>query len=92
MHPVEHFLFFTSLLVPLSQHPLHLYCGLFYKLIAPLAGHDGFEAPGGDGYFHYLHHKFFEVNYGSPLLPLDKLFGTYSDGSKLPRKTAAAGA
>eukprot|EP00325_Prymnesiales_sp_UTEX-LB-985_P011321 CAMPEP_0174759824 /NCGR_PEP_ID=MMETSP1094-20130205/108464_1 /TAXON_ID=156173 /ORGANISM="Chrysochromulina brevifilum, Strain UTEX LB 985" /LENGTH=326 /DNA_ID=CAMNT_0015965765 /DNA_START=49 /DNA_END=1029 /DNA_ORIENTATION=- len=76
MHPIEHALFFSSILVPFQQHPLHLYVGLFYKLIAPLAGHDGYESPAGDGYFHFLHHKYFECNYGSPAVPLDMLFGT----------------
>lgn len=81
MHPFEQLLFFSSILVPIAQHPMHLYLGFFHKLIAPLGGHDGFSEPGGDGYFHFLHHKHFEINYGSPTVPLDKLFGTYSDGS-----------
>jgi sterol desaturase/sphingolipid hydroxylase (fatty acid hydroxylase superfamily) len=34
-----------------------------------------------DHYTHYLHHKYFEVNYGDGLVPLDKLFGTFHDGS-----------
>jgi sterol desaturase/sphingolipid hydroxylase (fatty acid hydroxylase superfamily) len=33
-------------------------------------------------YVHYLHHKYFEVNYGDGLIPLDKVFGTFHDGSK----------
>ena len=34
-------------------------------------------------YIHYLHHKYFEVNYGGDgLVPLDKWFGTWHDGSK----------
>ncbi|MEJ1937377.1 hypothetical protein WDZ92_44850, partial [Nostoc sp. NIES-2111] len=32
-------------------------------------------------YGHYLHHKYFEVNYGDGLVPLDRLFGTWHDGS-----------
>ena len=79
-------LFFSSILLPLAQHPLHFYLGFFHKLIAPLGGHDGFAEPGGDGYFHFLHHKHFEVNYGSPTVPLDKLFGSFSDGSKLQKQ------
>lgn len=31
-------------------------------------------------YFHYLHHRYFECNYGEATLPLDKLFGTFHDG------------
>jgi sterol desaturase/sphingolipid hydroxylase (fatty acid hydroxylase superfamily) len=35
----------------------------------------------GGGYFHYLHHKYFECNYGGSLTPLDRLFGTFHDGT-----------
>ena len=31
----------------------------------------------------FIHHRYFEVNYGGDgLVPLDKLFGTWHDGSK----------
>jgi len=86
MHPVEQLLFFSSILVPIAHHPMHLYLGLFHKLIAPLAGHDGYATPGGDGYFHFLHHKYFEVNYGSPAVPLDRIFGSFSDGTQWSNK------
>jgi sterol desaturase/sphingolipid hydroxylase (fatty acid hydroxylase superfamily) len=36
---------------------------------------------------HYLHHKYFEVNYGDGLIPLDRWFGTWHDG----RRTAMPG-
>jgi len=53
-------------------------------------GHIGFDkmevtgdtAIDSHAYTHYLHHKYFEVNYGDGLVPLDKLFGTFHDGSK----------
>ena len=32
-------------------------------------------------YAHYLHHKYFEVNYADGIFPLDKLFGTFHDGT-----------
>jgi sterol desaturase/sphingolipid hydroxylase (fatty acid hydroxylase superfamily) len=36
-----------------------------------------------DNYYHYLHHKFFRVNFGDPLLiPLDRFFGTFHDGTR----------
>jgi lathosterol oxidase len=28
-------------------------------------------------YFHQLHHRYFEVNYGQLLTPVEKLFGTW---------------
>ena len=41
----------------------------------------GSAAVGPNGYAHYLHHKYFEVNYSDGAIPLDKWFGTYHDGS-----------
>lgn len=35
----------------------------------------------GGAHFHYLHHKHFECNYGGSLTPLDRLFGTFHDGT-----------
>lgn len=32
-------------------------------------------------YTHYLHHKYFEVNYGEGLVPIDHWMGTWHDGS-----------
>ena len=46
------------------------------------AGHDGHDQPCGGSLFHYIHHAKFEYNYGTPMVPLDVLFGTYADGSK----------
>ncbi|WP_426035713.1 hypothetical protein [Cypionkella sp. TWP1-2-1b2] len=32
-------------------------------------------------YAHYLHHKYFEVNYSDGMVPFDQWFGTWHDGS-----------
>ena len=32
-------------------------------------------------FFHYLHHRFFTVNFGTEAVPLDKWFGSWHDGS-----------
>ena len=40
-----------------------------------------FQWPGSGDYFHMLHHKHFDCNYGAMHVPLDYLFGTYA-GSK----------
>ena len=37
--------------------------------------------PGRDSYAHYLHHKYFEVNYADGGVPLDRWFGTFHDGT-----------
>jgi len=79
MHPVEHFFYYQCAYLPLffKLHPLHFLYALYHANIAPIGGHDGYEFPGGDGGFHWLHHSLFECNYGVPLINFDSLFGTY---------------
>ena len=33
-------------------------------------------------FFHHLHHRYFNCNYGSPEIPFDKWFKTYNDGTE----------
>jgi sterol desaturase/sphingolipid hydroxylase (fatty acid hydroxylase superfamily) len=91
MHPVEHLLYFSTmfyhLLIP--SNPVIALYQLHYASFGAVPGHVGFDKieVGQDGavdshaYAHYLHHKYFEVNYGDALIPLDKWFGTWHDGS-----------
>ncbi|HET7717886.1 MAG TPA: sterol desaturase family protein [Bauldia sp.] len=92
MHPVEHILYFSGVLIHwiLPSHPIHVIFHLQHLAFAPAQGHSGFErveitdkfgVKTGD-YFHYLHHKHFECNYGNELMPIDEWFGTFHDGSK----------
>ena len=86
MHPVELTLYFSCTLLPFfdlfSLHPFHFYFNLVHAELSPIAGHDGHDNPGGGSFFHYLHHAHFECSYGTPMVPLDKFFGTYEDGSR----------
>jgi sterol desaturase/sphingolipid hydroxylase (fatty acid hydroxylase superfamily) len=92
MHPVEHLLYWSDSLIHilLPSHPLLLIYNLQITGTGAVVGHVGFDkivAGGGKGvdthaYAHYLHHKFFEVNYGDGAVPVDKLFGTWHDGTK----------
>lgn len=86
MHPIEHMMYLSCVFVPsifITQHPMHFLFNHFDVLVSPLPGHDGYKAPAGGGsHFHYLHHAHFECNYGTPMVPLDKLFGSLEDGSK----------
>ena len=91
MHPLEHVLYlslpFVFLVIPGS--PFIATFSIVYLLLSPSPSHSGFDRfrvgnttlHGGD-YFHNLHHRYFEVNYGMLLLPLDKWFGTFHDGSQ----------
>mmetsp|Transcript_48034 Transcript_48034/g.104476 ORF Transcript_48034/g.104476 Transcript_48034/m.104476 type:complete len:495 (-) Transcript_48034:118-1602(-) len=89
MHPVEHLFYYSCATLPpllITVHPLHfLYCK-FHCDIAPIGGHDGLDAPGGGGDFHWLHHAKFECNYGVPFpFNFDKLFGTFVDYEEYKR-------
>jgi len=89
MHPVEAFLYYHAALFPyiFSHHPILFAITKVDLTIGAMVGHDGFNEPGSASYFHYLHHKFFEVNYGDKLLPFDLFFGTYSgDGSQIKKE------
>jgi sterol desaturase/sphingolipid hydroxylase (fatty acid hydroxylase superfamily) len=88
MHPVEHLFYFSVVLIHwiVPSHPLHFLFNAQHTALTPSGGHHGFEGPILDGklptgsYFHYLHHRYFECNYGEATLPLDKMFGTFRDG------------
>ena len=88
MHPVEHLVYFSCVLIHwvVPSHPIHFLLDAQHAALTPAYGHIGFEGPLLDGklpagsYFHYLHHRYFECNYGESTLPFDRLFGTLRDG------------
>jgi sterol desaturase/sphingolipid hydroxylase (fatty acid hydroxylase superfamily) len=92
MHPVEHLLYFADvfyhLIIP--SNPIIALYQLHYTAFGAIPGHVGFDKieVGENGhvdshaYAHYLHHKYFEVNYGDALIPLDRWFGTWHDGTR----------
>ena len=91
MHPVEHLLYFSVVLIHwiVPSNPVHALYTLVHAGLAPAPGHAGFDkvVVGGDsaldtfGYDHYLHHKYFECNYSDGVIPIDKWFNTFHDGS-----------
>ena len=97
MHPIEHLLYFSTLafFFVLPSHPVHMLFILFYQLLGAPSGHSGFEAVriagrrvlALDAFFHHLHHRYFECNYGSGEFPLDRWLGLRHDGS--PEVTGA---
>ncbi|WP_439406573.1 sterol desaturase family protein [Bradyrhizobium sp. DASA03076] len=92
MHTYEHIVYFSGVLIHfvVPSHPMHAMFQLMHTALTPAQSHSGFERfvtgdeksiRSGD-YFHYLHHKYFEVNYGNNLvIPLDEWFGSAHDGS-----------
>ena len=92
MHPVEQFGYlgvaFWHLVIP--SNPLLAMYQLHFAGFGAIPGHVGFDrielteekAIDSHAYIHYLHHRYFEVNYGDGLIPFDKWLGTFHDGSK----------
>lgn len=96
MHPIEHLLYFSSVLVHLviASHPIHVLFHMQFLVLAAVQSHSGFQdllvrnrgvLALGD-FFHQLHHRYFNCNYGTDYVPLDKWFGSYHDGT--PEATA----
>ncbi|MEM7430114.1 MAG: sterol desaturase family protein [Pseudomonadota bacterium] len=97
MHPVEHVLWLSSVMVHLiiASHPVHV---IFYQqiqILTAITSHSGYEGLligeknrlyMGE-FFHQLHHRYHECNYGSSETPWDELFGTFHNGS--PEATKA---
>jgi sterol desaturase/sphingolipid hydroxylase (fatty acid hydroxylase superfamily) len=97
MHPVEHLIYFSGALLfwVLPSTPLHVLYFTTLVALAPGPGHAGFGkmvigniSLDTDNFYHYLHHKYFKVNFGDSLLiPLDRLFGTFHDGNRHVRRS-----
>ena len=93
MHPVEHLYYFAC-----AAPSLYVYASPFafmwngmHLLLSPAASHSGFEDHFQSDQFHYLHHKFFECNYGPADNPFDRWFGTFRDRLEPPAAKAAGG-
>lgn len=92
MHPVEHLLYFTTICIHwvVASHPIHLIYHLIYQGPGAAMTHTGYEdllikdkrriALGT--FYHTLHHRYFECNYGNQEMPWDRWFGTFHDGSE----------
>ena len=91
MHPIEHVIYFSTILLffVIPAHPIHM-INLASRLgLSPAQGHTGFDRVVIDDkstwdvsyYAHYLHHRYHEVNYADGMVPLDKWFGSFHDGS-----------
>ncbi len=91
MHPIEHLLYWSDTLIHVlvPSHPLLLLYHFQISGTGAVVGHVGFDrietsdsqAIKTHAYAHYLHHKYFEVNYADGTLPLDKWMGTWHDGT-----------
>jgi len=91
MHPVELLLYFSGILIHfvLPSHPIHVIFHMFSLSLGALYSHSGFakllirdrEAMNAGSFHHQLHHRYFECNYGSEEMPLDRWFHSFHDGT-----------
>ena len=91
MHPVEHLIFFSSILIHwvLAAHPIHILFHMQHQALTAATSHTGFEGLVVKdktrlalGTFHHqMHHRYFECNYGNLEVPWDKWFGSFHDGT-----------
>ena len=96
MHPVELAIYFSTVCVQwlLALHPLNALFQIQFAVFNAAMSHTGFEkillrkdvGVESNSYFHYLHHKYFECNYGGTIAPMDQIFGTFHDGSDEAQK------
>ena len=82
MHPVEHLFYISSLCIHwiLASHPIHIK-NLLIKDKKRLAL---------GTFYHQLHHRYYECNYGNEEMPWDRWFGTFHDGSQLATEQTRA--
>ncbi|MFK7856566.1 MAG: sterol desaturase family protein, partial [Granulosicoccus sp.] len=100
MHPVEHIFYFSGILIHcvLPSHPLHVIFHMFSLSLGALLSHAGFEKVllkdneviKAGSFHHQLHHRYFECNYGSEEVPLDRWFGSFHDGTAAATKRIRA--
>ena len=92
MHPVEHVIFFSSILIHfiLPSSPVHILFHMQHQSLTAATSHTGYEAMLINdkkhlalGTFHHqMHHRYFDCNYGNLEMPWDKWFGSFHDGTE----------
>ncbi len=93
MHRVEHILYLGTVFLHflLTSNPIIALYQLRFAGFGAVPGRIGFDkveisekkAFDTHAYMHYLDHNYFNVNYGGGgLVPFDRVFRTYHDGSK----------
>ena len=91
MHPVEHLLYLSTVLVHfvVPANPLLIIFHLQYFTLSAATTHCGYQGIVVGGrlvlplgtYHHQLHHRYFECNYGGLEVPWDVWSGSFHDGT-----------
>jgi Delta7-sterol 5-desaturase len=93
MHPLEHVFYLSTGLIHwvIASHPAHFLFHMQLKALEAVTSHSGFESlfvrdknqlALGD-FFHQMHHRYFECNYGTLEMPWDRWFGSFHDGTEV---------
>jgi lathosterol oxidase len=91
MHPIEHVIYISSVMIhwPIESHPVHVLFHLLYLTLGAATSHAGYESllmsqrhrMKLGSFYHQLHHRYVEYNYGNMEMPWDRWFGSYHDGT-----------
>jgi len=92
MHPVEHVIFFSSILIHfiIPSSPVHILFHMQHQSLTAATSHTGYEAMlirdkkhlALGTFHHQMHHRYFDCNYGNLEMPWDKWFGSFHDGTE----------
>jgi len=92
MHPVEHVIFFSSILIHfvLPSSLVHILFHMQHQSLTAATSHTGYEAMlikdkkhlALGTFHHQMHHRYFDCNYGNLEMPWDKWFGSFHDGTE----------
>ena len=90
-HPVEHIIDQSDCLIFLliPSHPVHVIFNLLFHGLGGPTSHTGYDALQLSksrlfslrNFFHQLHHRHFDCNYGTNDTPWDRVFGSFHDGT-----------
>lgn len=91
MHPIEHLMFFSSILIHfiIASHPIHILFHMQHQSLTAATSHTGFSGllvkdknRLALGTFHHqMHHRYLDCNYGNLEVPFDKWFGSFHNGT-----------
>ncbi|MEQ8666993.1 MAG: sterol desaturase family protein [Rhodospirillales bacterium] len=90
MHPVEHVGLYSDSLIYLliPAHPVHVLMQIMLHTLGGPVSHTGYDEVRVGGarlrvgdFFHQLHHRYFDCNYGVLEMPWDRMFGSFHDGT-----------
>lgn len=81
MTPAEHLYYISSIAPSVYWHasPFQFLWNGIHLVLSPGASHSGWEDHWHSDQYHAAHHRYFECNYGTPGLPLDRWFGTFRE-------------